>query len=196
MRSQTLGWCAASAVFLSGCGGGLQIDTDYNPQADFSAIQTYAWAQRTPSGQDDPRVYNAIVQGRITSAIDGALQAKGLRLVTSSPDAWVAWHGAIEGKMSYETISNNYGYGWGAYGYGRGRSTLAMGTTSSRTTAREWDEGTLLIDILDRAGEELVWRSVGQAKLSQSARTPAEAQARADEVAAEMLAGFPPGGAQ
>ncbi len=164
------------------CGGGLQIDTDYNPQADFSAIQTYAWAQRTPSGQDDPRVYNAIVQGRITSAIDGALQAKGLRLVTSSPDAWVAWHGAIEGKMSYETISNNYGYGWGAYGYGRGRSTLAMGTTSSRTTAREWDEGTLLIDILD--------------KLSQSARTPAEAQARADEVAAEMLAGFPPGGAQ
>jgi len=171
MRSQSLAWCAASAVFLSGCGGGLQIDTDYNPQADFSAIQTYAWAQRTPSGQDDPRVYNA-----------------------SSPDAWVAWHGAIEGKMSYETISNNYGYGWGAYGYGRGG--MAIGTTSSRTTAREWDEGTLLIDILDRAGEELVWRSVGQAKLSQSARTPAEAQARADEVAAEMLAGFPPGGAQ
>jgi hypothetical protein len=71
-----------------------------------------------------------------------------------------------------------------------------MGTTSSRTTAREWDEGTLLIDILDRAGAELVWRAVGQAKLSESARTPQEAQTRANEVATEMLAGFPPGGTQ
>ena len=29
-----------------------------------------------------------------------------------SPDLYVAWHGAITGKMRYETISNDYGYGW------------------------------------------------------------------------------------
>jgi hypothetical protein len=193
MRSHRLIWCAASALLVAGCGGGLQIDTDYNPQADFAAVETYAWAQRTPDGNEDPRVYNAIVEGRVKSAIDDALQAKGLRLVTSSPDVWVAWHGAIQGKMSYETISNDYGYGWGRYGRTGG---MAMGTTTSRTTAREWDEGTLLIDIIDRRTEELMWRAVGQAKLSETARTPEEAQARADEVAVKMLADFPPGGSQ
>jgi hypothetical protein len=172
----------------------LQVDTDYDPQADFAAVETYAWAQRTPTGDDDPRVYNAIVQARVRNAIDGALQAKGLRLVTSSPDVYVAWHGAIEGQMSYETISNNYGYGWGRYGYRGGG--MAMGTTTSRTTAREWDEGTLIIDIIDRSTDELMWRAVGQAKLSETQRTPQEAQAKANEVAVKMLADFPPGGSQ
>ncbi len=195
MRSHRMIWCAEFALLVAGCGG-LQIDVDYNPQADFSAIQTYAWAQRTPSGDDDPRVYNAIVAGRIKSAIDGALQAKGLRLVSSSPDVRVAWHGAIEGKMSYETISNDYLYDWGTYGYVRGRPAMIIGTTTSQTTALEWDEGTLLIDIIDSSTEELVWRSVGQARLSQVTRTPAQAQTRANEVAMEMLADFPPGGSQ
>jgi len=195
MRFHRLIGCAASALLVAGCGGGLQIDTDYNPQADFASVETYGWAQRTASGQDDPRVYNAITEGRVRNAIDAALQAKGLRLVTSSPDVWVAWHGAIQGKMSYETISNDYGYGWGRYGYG-GRGGMTMGTTSSRTTAREWDEGTLLIDIIDAGSDELMWRAVGQAKLSETQRTPEEAQTRANDVAVQMLADFPPGGSQ
>ncbi len=197
MRPHRLIWCAAFALPVAGCAG-LQIDTDYNPQVDFSAIRTYAWAQRTPSGEDDPRVYNAIVAGRIKSAIDGALQAKGLRLVSSSPGVRVAWHGAIEGKMSYETISDDYVYVWGEYGYGlgRGRPAMVIATARPRTTAREWDEGTLIIDIIDSSTEELVWRSVGQAELSQVPRTPEEAQTRFNKVAMQMLAEFPPGGSE
>ena len=108
----------ATAAFLMSCGGGLQVDTDFDPQANFASMRTYAWAQRTPTGEDDPRVYNAITAGRIKTAVDNALQTKGLRQVSSSPDVYVAWHGAINGKMSYETISNDYGYGWGRYGRG------------------------------------------------------------------------------
>ncbi len=179
----------ATAAFLAGCGGGLQVDTDFNPQVDFASMETYAWAQRTPTGDDDPRVYNAIVAGRLKRAVDNALQAKGFREVSSSPDVYVAWHGAINGKMRYETISNNYGYGWGRYG----RGGWHMGATSSRTEVREWDEGTLLIDIIDPSTEELVYRTVGQAKLSEARRTPQEAQAKANEVVLKMLADFPPG---
>ncbi len=180
----------ATAAFLIGCGGGLQVDTDFDPQADFASMETYAWAQRTPTGDDDPRVYNALVARRLKTAVDNALQAKGFREVSSSPDVYVAWHGAIKGKMSYETISNDYGYGWGRYG----RGGWHMGATSSRTEVREWDEGTLLIDFIDAGTEELVYRTVGQAKLSQARRTPQEAQAGANEVVLQMLADFPPGG--
>ncbi|MCZ6916541.1 MAG: DUF4136 domain-containing protein [Gemmatimonadetes bacterium] len=189
MISQNVISCLATAAFLAGCGGGLKVDTDYDPQADFASMRTYQWAQRTPSGDDDPRVYNAIVMGRLKTAVNTVLQAKGFREVSSSPDVYVAWHAAIEGKMSYETINNNYGYGWGRYGGGG----WGMGTSTSRTTTREWDEGMLLIDFIDAGSEELVYRTVGQAKLSQSRRTPQEAQERANEVVAEMLADFPPG---
>ena len=179
-----------TAAFLMGCGGGLQVDTDFNPQVDFASMETYAWAQRTPAGDDDPRVYNAIVAGRLKTAVDNALQSKGLREVSSSPDVYVAWHGAIIGKMRYETISNDYGYGWGRYG----RGGWHLGATSTRTEVREWDEGTLLIDIIDAGTDELVYRTVGQATLSEVRRTPQEAQEVANEVVLRMLADFPPGG--
>ena len=179
----------ATASFLVGCGGGIKVDTDFDPQADFASMRTYQWAQRTPSGDDDPRVYNALVMGRIKTAVGTVLEAKGFREVSSSPDIYVAWHAAIEGKMSYETINNNYGYGWGRYGGGG----WGMGTSTSRTTTREWDEGMLLIDFIDGETEELVYRSVGQAKLSQSQQTPQEAQERANEAVAIMLEDFPPG---
>ncbi len=90
--------------------------------------------------------------------------------------------------MDYQTIYDDYGYGWGRYG------RFGIGTTTSRTTTTEWEEGTLLIDIIDGRNTELMWRSVGQAKLSEQRRTPEEAQERANEVAAKMLADFPPGG--
>ncbi len=181
--------CLATAAFLAGCGGGLKVDTDYDPQADFASMRTYQWAQRTPTGDDDPRVFNAITEGRVKTAVNNALQAKGFREVSSSPDVYVAWHGAIEGKMSYQTINDNYGYGWGRYGAGG----WGMGTSTSRTTTQEWDEGMLLIDFIDAGTEELVFRTVGQAKLSEARRTPQEAQEKANEVVAKMLADFPPG---
>ncbi len=189
MNRQNVISSLVTAAFLAGCGGGLQVDTDFDPQADFASMRTYAWAQRTPTGEDDSRVYNAITAGRIKTAVDNALQAKGLRQVSSSPDVYVAWHGAINGKMSYETISNDYGYGWGRYG----RGGWGVGATTSRTEVREWDEGTLLIDFIDAGTEELVYRTVGQAKLSQAQRTPQEAQEVANEVVLKMLADFPPG---
>ncbi len=166
----------ATAAFLAGCGGGLQVDTDFDPQTDFASMQTYAWAQRTPTGDDDPRVYNPVVARRLKTAVDNALQAKGFREVSSSPDVYVAWHGAITGKMTQHDVINDYGYGWG------------------QTEVREWDEGTLLIDFIDAGTEELVYRTVGQAKLHQGWRTPEEFQAKYNEVVLKMLADFPPGG--
>ena len=78
-------------------------------------------------------MYNAIVAGRLKTAMENAVQSKGFREVSSSPDIYVAWHGAINGKMRYETISNDYSYGWGRYGSGGWH----LGATATRTEGRE-----------------------------------------------------------
>ena len=142
----------ASAMLVSGCGGA-SFTSDYDPGANFSSLQTFQWAERPPQENDDPRLYNAITENRVKNAINYALTAKGYREVEdNSPDFWVAWYGAIEGKMSMTTTNTGYG-GWYGYGWYGG---MSMG--SSTTRVNEWDEGTLVVDIIDNANRELIWR--------------------------------------
>lgn len=178
----TLGITAAT---IAGCGAGVQYNSDYDPTADFSDIRTYQWAQRTPTGDDDPRVYNDITMRKVRFAVDQALQAKGMQMVNANPDVLVAWHGAINGKMSLQTVSSHYGYGYGWYGYG------GMGMGASTTYVNEWDEGTLLVDIIEGGKRELIWRGSAQAELKKR-QDPQEGQEFLNDVVARMLADFPP----
>ena len=43
------------AAMVAGCGASVEYNSDYDPTADFSNIRTYQWAERTPTGDDDPR---------------------------------------------------------------------------------------------------------------------------------------------
>jgi len=177
----------AAAVAVSACSSGIKIQTDYDPAADFASLQTYKWATRQPTDQDDPRVYNDLVEGRIKRATDRVLQEKGFRQVGNNPDFWIAWHGDIDGKMSMTTVNSGYGYGWGWYGYGG----VGMGT--SQTYVNEWDEGTLLIDIVDASADQLVWRGSATMELRES-RNADEAEEGAYQVLQKLLKDFPPGG--
>ena len=183
--------CAALALAAVGCGG-FSYQSDFDTSANFSGLQTYRWAERTAEGSEDPRVFNPIVAGRVRNAVNKALQAKGFREATSgTPDFYVSWHGAIDGKMSYSTINHNYGYGWGWYG--RGYGGAGMGMSTSTTQVNEWDEGTLIVGIVDPGSNELIWWGSANGELSKTKRPPDEAQRKADEVAAKILEGFPPG---
>ncbi len=163
--------------------------SDYDPSASFSDYRTYRWAVRPPQGRDDPRVYNAIIGGRVKTAVDRALEAKGFVKVTDEePDFWVAWYGAIEGKMSMTTTGGGYA-GWYGYGWYGG----AM-TGISTTRVEEWDEGTVVIDIIDGERRELVWRGSVTDVIEKRTRSPEEAQRAFDEGAAKLLEPFPPGG--
>lgn len=175
-----------SMVGLAACGSGIQIQNDYNPQQDFSGYRTYRWAERTPTGDDDPRVYNDIIKSRVQFAVDSVLRTKGFERVNSGrADFLMSWHGAIDGKVSYNTVNTHYGYGWGGY-YGGG-----WGMGSSRTYVNEWDEGTLILHVIDAGQNELVWMGSAQAKLNQP-RSPEEAREQDIEVMRRILATFPP----
>lgn len=173
------------SLALAACSG-VTYSRDYDPTASFSDYRSYTWAERTPTGDDDPHVYNDIVKSRVRSAVDQALAAKGYQKVASNPHFYVAWHGAIEGRMSTTTIHDHYGYGWGWYGPG-------MGVSTSRTYVNEWDEGTLLIDIIDASSDELVWRGSAQAEVNRT-RSASDDQRRLNEIVAKLLEPFPPNG--
>ncbi|MDX1334480.1 MAG: DUF4136 domain-containing protein, partial [Gammaproteobacteria bacterium] len=64
-----------ASLFLAACST-LTVQTDYNPEYDFSAIKTYQWV-KTEKHSDDVRVNNSLIINRVNKAINQNLQSKG-----------------------------------------------------------------------------------------------------------------------
>ncbi len=171
---------AAVTISLAGCSG-MSIRSDFNPQADFSRYSTYAWLPAPQTG--DPRVDNAILESRIKTAVDETLSAKGYRQVAADQATFlVGYHLSIEGRMDATTVNSYYGYGWGPWYYGPGYQN---------TQVRYYDQGTLLIDIVDAQAKELAWRGTAEAEV-RSEMTPEKRQQRVNEAVTKILQRFPP----
>ncbi len=56
-----------------------------------------------------------------------------------------------------------------------------------------YEEGSLVIDIIDWEEKELSFRGVASGTISKSEKTPDEAQEDIDEVVKNILSKFPPG---
>ena len=177
-----INWAAAAAVTMSlaACSG-MSIRSDFNPQADFSQYSTYAWLPAPQTG--DPRVDNALIEGRIKTAVDQTLADKGYRQAAADQATfWVGYHLSIEGQMDVTTVNSYYGYGWGPWYYGPGYRD---------TQVRYYDQGTLLIDIVDAEAKELVWRGTAEAEV-RAEMNPEKRQQRINEAVSKILQRFPP----
>lgn len=186
MKATSLLSLAALALPLSGCASGPTVQSDFDPSFNFSQLSTYSWAARTEQGKD-PAVYNNIVASRVKEAVNQALKAKGFREVSSDPSFLVAWHGAINQQHSVETVGTSYGYGWGWYGGWAG-----PGMATSTTYVNSWNEGTLIIDIVDAKENKMVWRGSAQGEVDEHKDDPQAMQAGLNDAVTKMMATFPP----
>ena len=183
MRRPILGIVALTVV-LSACGG-IQVSTDFDPSTNFGGYRTFAWMAGSGEG-DDPRVSGDLMDQRFRRAIESELVAKGMQKATSGqPDVFVGYQIALDDRIDYETVNTYWGTGWGYRGVYRGVGT-------SRTSAREYTLGTLVIDVFDAARRELVWRGAGEGRVDQ-ARDPQERQERINEAVTEIMEDFPVG---
>jgi hypothetical protein len=185
MKCTSLVALGALTLSLAGCAT-TQVQSDYDPNFNFSQLSTYSWAERTSEGKD-PAVYNNIVESRVKVAVNQALKAKGFSEVASNPSFLVAWHGAINQEHSINTVGTEYGYGWGWYGGWGG-----PGMMTSTTYVSTWNEGTLIIDIVDAKANKMVWRGSAQSELDEHQNDPQKMQEALNEAVDKMMATFPP----
>jgi hypothetical protein len=186
MRTVTQLATAGLALAVVGCSG-ISVTTDYNPAAvpSMHAYQTYTWISGAGE-REDPELNNPILIARIETAVDAALQAKGFEKVASGADFMVGWHADVDQRTDYTTVNSYYGgYGWGGW-YGGGGG---MGT--SRTTAHNWEEGTLVIVVADAKSKELVWHGSATAEVGK-ADSPENRQNRINGAVEKMFKDFPP----
>jgi hypothetical protein len=181
-----------SSLAIAGCST-MEVSYDYDPKAKFSGLNTYDWLDEPQKPTGDPRIDdNTILKSRVQTAVDTALAARGFRKVSSDPDFLVAYHVSLDRQQSVQTLNSYYGYspGWG-YGYGASyRPGYWAG--APETYVYEYEEGTLILDVVDPKSKELMWRGSAQDEVNFKS-TPEKAQAQINEAVNGMLEHFPPG---
>jgi len=122
------------------------VTVDHDSSADFTKYHSYTWREGTAAG-------NPLNQQRIVDAVNAALQAEGLTSAESGGDLTVVTHVATDVELRITSDSFGYGGYRGWRGYGRG-----WGTTYS--TVDQVPVGTLIVDLVDGASRQLVWRGM------------------------------------
>ncbi|GBC63726.1 DUF4136 domain-containing protein [Desulfonema ishimotonii] len=166
---------------IPGCAT-VQIRSDYDPDADFSGIGTYAWGEKSRPGGQPESPYDSLTDERIRQAVDGEMAAKGYRKISGeNPDFLVYHYVAVEKKLMIETVNHYYGY----------RSWRWHAHTAPQTVVREYSQGTLVLDFVNPRARRLIWRGTAQA-VADAGQTPEQRRAKIGEAVRKMLALFPP----
>lgn len=170
-----------AALFFAWAGcSSVTVKSDYDPEFDFASYKTFAiWNGQIPN---DELAQHPLVQKRIKATIARVLQEKGYKLVDSVDDAdfGVVTHAGSKEKIQVTDWGRTGWYDpwWGPYG--------------GRVDVSQYNEGTLVIDLVDVGTKTLAWRGMGTKVLDNS--TGEKQQRNIDEIVAKILAQFPPKG--
>ncbi len=176
VRKGRLAVLLLAVAVLAACSS-ISTTEDYDRATNFSQYKTYEWKVVDP-------IQNQILEQRIKSAVEGALNSKGLRKSAEKPDLWVVPHTRLDKQTQISTYNSGWGYGWGWGGYG------GMGMTTS--TVSEIPVGTLIIDLVDANKKQMVWRGTATKTLEPDA-SPETKEKNINAAVQKMFAGYPPG---
>jgi Domain of unknown function (DUF4136) len=150
----------ALATWVGGCAT-VSIATDYDRSVSFSRYRSFAIAGghiQVDGLLDDG---NTLLKDRIQRAISGALRGKGLVETPTGPDLVVGYIAGARTRTEIEGMQP-YAPGLGPFWYG---GWWAPGFADWWT--RTYDEGTLVIDLVDQATHRLVWRAYARAEVKE-----------------------------
>jgi hypothetical protein len=170
----TLGW------IVTACGGTRRVYTHYDPAAASlaSEYRTFDWLAHP--GGEDLRPGAADLTAEVVRITEAALATKGYNRLDAAPEFHMGWHYVTE-PTHVTTINSYYGYTWGRWFPGGGVS-YGAGYRS------EFPAGTVILDAVDAATRELVWRGFA---LVASIDDPLKRDEELTEVIARMLLRFP-----
>jgi len=157
----------------------LDISTDYDPTQDFSKYKTFRWARIKERDPNDILSKNIMLRKRVQVAVNNALKEKGFeKLDRGKPDFIVFVHAGVQQRTNvYYHGGYYYGGWWGPYG--------------SSTSVSHYQQGTLVVDIVDTEEKELSYRGIASDVL-QSYSDAEELQEDLNYVISAMLEDFPP----
>jgi hypothetical protein len=183
MRTMILSGVSTAILLASvGCDAPIRTGYDFDPSVDFSRYATYAWETADPLPTGDPRLdNNPVFEDRVHSAVERELEARGMRREESFPDLLVHYHASVRDRVDVFEVDREAGYDMGSE-YGPG------------TQVYQYDEGMLVVDLVDVERMRVVWRGWVQADVTAALDNPEALQRLVDTAVTQVFLNFPPSG--
>lgn len=178
MRLATLAAVALVSLFLTAACSSIAVNYDFDEMTDFASYRTYQWKSVEVPG--DALANHPLVKKRVVAAVDRELEARGYVLAESGAvDFFVVTHAGVKEKMRI--------HDWGRYGW----YDPWWGPYGGRVDVSYYEEGTLVVDIVDAGRKELVWRGTGTSVVKRY-KDMTKMDKDIDETVARILSNFPP----
>lgn len=171
-NKKSFGFLLVVALFLASCSP-YRVVSDYDQNANFSQYKSF-------SLRADDLKLNDIDQSRVLNELARQLTAKGLQQSTT-PDLIVNLKAEHKRVQDIQQSYPYGGFGWGGpWGWGFGMN---------RTWTNEYNQGTLIFDVIDAKTNKLVWQGIGSGI---NVDSPRSKQKQIPEIIAEILKNYPP----
>ena len=169
---------------------GIKVRTDFDKDYDFTKPKTFGWhpdgageIKMLQQSGDDPVALLQRFDPVIKDAIATELTKKGLVLATNGKPDIVIHYYVLIGPNSESQFRGQFIGAVPPWGL----PDFAMTTTSFKV----FEQGTVVLDLMDAARKEIVWRGVAEAEINRQ-KLPAERDKRIRDGIADLLKKFPP----
>ncbi|MEM9177492.1 MAG: DUF4136 domain-containing protein [Myxococcota bacterium] len=174
------------ALVVGGCQT-FNVRSDWDDTVRFEELRRFHFEAPPTVEGANPFADNTLMRKRIRTAVEAVLGERGFRPAASRAraDFVITYQVLLEEELRVDSTGVDIGAGgWRRpYGYG------VFGSTTTRVN--NFQEATLILDVLDPEKNELTWRGWGQRMLSTKDRDRSEERLR--EGVRAILDRFPPG---
>jgi hypothetical protein len=164
-------------AILSGCAS-ISTGADYPAGIRLDQYKTFDWGAGDSMPVGDSRLdRNPFFDARVRAAVELELAAKGLSRVTASPDLLVHYHASVRQRVDVIRADEARGYS----------------STELRASEKvvEFDEGTLIVDVVEPKGKTVVWRGWSQTDVGGLIEDPRAMEKRINSSVRLMMQRFP-----
>lgn len=142
---------SAALLVASAACASVQTGAYFDQALDLAPHRTFAFDTPDALPTGDPRLdANPFFDSRMRSAVELELTFKGLRLASTSPDLLVHYHASVSQRMDVIRSDQDRGY---------------SNVTGVEPTVIQFDEGTLLVDVVDARSKKVIWRGWARADI-------------------------------
>lgn len=166
----------AGALAASACASAVQVRTQLAPDAMVAGRRTFRIMSVPPrradvasARSDDPMLANSITNRALVDDLTRAFEARGYTPSADSATFSVAYYASAREKLditNWDYGYPNWGYGWGRRGWWGPRFG-----PSPYPAVTQYTEGTVVIDVIDPASKNLLWRGEGVSDVSDDPAT-------------------------
>ena len=167
-------------VAVTGCAA-MTVSSHIERNVNFADYATFDWGPPDALPVGDPRLdNNDFFRDYVMGAIEKELAAKGFRQVSSGePDLLLHYHANVSQKLDVYEADRPYGY--------------CYENCDARVV--DFEQGTLVVDIVDRRTNKVVWRGWAQDAMTGVIDNQDRLEKQVDEGVTKMMKLLPHGGA-